>query len=559
MPSALPAEGVPEPKTSLGVFHGEVEVSVVTLFATVVDRKGHPVSGLKADDFAVFESGEPREITVFEAIDQVGLELKGHAAPPQADRTTVEEPQPGGDSVAVVFDNVRLERRARRRVLKALKNMVEPLLERGAEVMVGVVGPRFQVVESFGNDPERIAAAFDRVGDTPTTGEALKWERRGLKRDVYSGLKTANARTIQTMAQFEGLRLGFRIDAYREVEMGRALDELNRLESLIRSLADRRGRTSLIWVTENMDFRPAIGIYRRYFNRFSSFLTLDPPDLWGTERNLRQDFDRVIGAAHAAGVTVYVVDASDRDSEVMDTDFGAQDRYTATASQAAGSETKGYGFSEVMDAIEGSQYLGYGSGGGFFGNSRNFDVFVQSFVETTSTYYVIGFDRPGPVDGRARSVRLEIKQPGLRVRYPEKILDRTPEQRLTDSVVSHLIWGEGVNPLGLRAKVEAPRESDGNTVLRLVHLELPSNGLLLGDDGNGIITVVMCVGASDGTIAQPYQFRLILPVPKDSPLAVGTADVTLRTRQEADRIAIGILDELSGATSSMLIDLVSGS
>ncbi len=559
MPSVLPAEDTPEPESPSGVFHGEVEISVVTLFATVVDRKGHPVAGLKADDFSVFESGEPREITVFEAIDQVGLELKGHAAPLQADRTTVEEPQPGGDSVAVVFDNVRLERRARRRVLKALKNMVEPLLERGAEVMVGVVGPRFQVVESFGNDPERIAAAFDRVGDTPTTGEALKWERRGLKRDVYSGLKTANARTIQTMAQFEGLRLGFRIDAYREVEMGRALDELNRLESLIRSLADRRGRTSLIWVTENMDFRPAIGIYRRYFNRFSSFLTLDPPDLWGTERNLRQDFDRVIGAAHAAGVTVYVVDASDRDSEVVDIDFGAQDGYTATASQAAGAGTKGYDFSEVMDAIEGSQYLGYGSGGGFFGNSRNFDVFVQSFVETTSTYYIIGFDHPGPVDGRARSVRLEIKRPDLRVRYPEKILDRTPEQRLTDSVVSHLIWREGVNPLGLKARVEAPKDSEDTTVLRRVHLEIPSTGLLLGDDGNGIITVVMCVGASDGTIAQPYQFRLVLPVPKANPLAIGTADVTLRTRQEADRIAIGIRDELSGATSTILVNFVPGS
>ncbi len=553
--SALPDGGMPEPKApaETGVFHGELEVSVVTLYATVVDRKGHPVSGLKADDFVVFESGEPREITVFDAIDQVGLDLKGHAASTEDKEMPVEEGRPGGDSVAVVFDNVRLERRARRRVLKALKNMVEPLRQQGAEVMVGVVGPQFQVIEPFGSDPERIAAAFERVGDTPTTGGAIKGEQRGIKRDVYRGLAGANAQNIQVMAQSEGLRLGLRIDAYREVEMQRALDGLNRLESLIRSLAGRGGRTSLIWVTEDMTFRPAIGIYRRYYTRFSSFLTLDLPDLWGTERNLRLDFDRVIAAAHAAGVTIHVVDASDRDSEAMDTDFGTRDMYTATASQAAGAGTTGYDFSEVNDAIEGSQYLGYGSGGGFFGNSRNFDVFVESFVETASTYYVIGFDRSGPVDGRARSVRLEVKRPGLRVRYPEKILDRTPEQRLTDSVVSHVVWGHGVNTLGIRARVDAPKDSEDDTVLWPVHLEIPSTGLLLGDDGNALITVVMCVGASDGTIAQPHQFRLVLPVPKDNPLAVGTAEVTLRTRQEADRVVVGILDELSGATSTVLV------
>lgn len=550
----------PEVPAATGVFHGEVEVSVVTLYATVVDKKGEVVSGLKAEDFAVFESGERREITLFEAIDRTALELKGSAGQTADEETPAPEAQSGGDSVAVVFDNVRLERRARRRVLKALEKMVKPLREQGAEVMVGVMAPRFEVVLPFDVDPERISSAFEQVADTPTTGESLKSERRALKRDVYRGLTTARTQEmVEILARSEGQRLELRIDAFREIEMQRGLEGLNRIEALVRSLAGRGGRTSLIWVTEDMSFRPATDIYRRFYNRFSTFLTLDLPDMWGTERDLRQDFDRVIGAAHSAGVTVHVVDASNRDAEVTDTDFGAQDMFTTTASQAAGPSTKGYDFSEINDAIEGPQYLGYGSGGGFFGNSRNFDVFVDSFVETTATYYVIGYDRPGPGDGQAHSVRLEVKRPGLRVRHPSKILDRTPEQRLTDSVVSHLLWGAGSNPLGLHVAIDAGRGAEDGTMLWPVNLNIPVAGLSAGDDGRAVVTVVLCVAASDGTIARPQQLRLALTVPESNPEAIGAAQVTLRTRPEGEKVAVGIRDELSGATSTVSVDLTPGS
>ena len=510
---SLPVErtNVEEAASETGIFHGEVEISVVTLYATVVDKKGDAIAGLMADDFVLFEDGEKREISLFEAIDRTEVEMTTVNPVLEAEAGDGSQVQFGGDSVAVVFDNVRLERRARRRVLKSLGEMIEPLQEQGAAIMVGVVGPQFQIIQSFDSDRERIASAFELVAETPTTGGALKSERRALKRDVYRGMATANAQNAAIMAQSEGQRLEIRIDAFRELEMQRAWEGLNRLESLVRSLAGRGGRTSLIWVTEDMSFRPAIDIYRRFYNRFSSFMTLDLPETWGLERDLLREYDRVIGAAHAAGVTVHVVDASDRDSEAMDTDFGTQDPYTAVASQAVGPSTRGYDFSEVNDAIEGSQYLGFGSGGGFFGNSRDFGVFVDTFIETTSTYYVIGYDRPAPSDGQAHSIRLEVKRPGLTVRHPTKTLDRTPEQRLTDAVISNLVWNDGTNPLGFRVGVENKQIADNGAVTWPVNLEIPAAGLLPGDDGRALVTVVVCVGSSDGTMAKPQQFRLVLP------------------------------------------------
>ena len=59
LPAALVVAAAQEPPTI------KVEVTLVNLTATVLDRAGHPVAGLKKDDFIVYEDGVPQEIAVF--------------------------------------------------------------------------------------------------------------------------------------------------------------------------------------------------------------------------------------------------------------------------------------------------------------------------------------------------------------------------------------------------------------------------------------------------------------------------------------------------------------
>src|SRR5439155_21884366 len=44
-------------------------VSLVEVYANVVDSKGQPVTGLTVDDFRVSEDGEPQRITTFAAAE----------------------------------------------------------------------------------------------------------------------------------------------------------------------------------------------------------------------------------------------------------------------------------------------------------------------------------------------------------------------------------------------------------------------------------------------------------------------------------------------------------
>ena len=64
-----------------------VEVTVVEIPVTVVDRAGEPVRGLKVSDFELRDEGEKRTISYFETIDLADAALyKGKPLPPAARR-----------------------------------------------------------------------------------------------------------------------------------------------------------------------------------------------------------------------------------------------------------------------------------------------------------------------------------------------------------------------------------------------------------------------------------------------------------------------------------------
>jgi len=58
---ALPAP----PSEDEGSYKISVDVDLVVLHATVTDRKGNPVSGLREGDFQVYEGGAPQRIVIF--------------------------------------------------------------------------------------------------------------------------------------------------------------------------------------------------------------------------------------------------------------------------------------------------------------------------------------------------------------------------------------------------------------------------------------------------------------------------------------------------------------
>ncbi|HEY4590970.1 MAG TPA: hypothetical protein VIJ61_01100, partial [Thermoanaerobaculia bacterium] len=86
-------------------FKESIEVSVVNLDVYVTDKKGQPITGLKKEDFQVFEDGNPVEITNFFA-ESRGTEPAAPAASGGPGQTAPERPVSQRLRLVVFVDDV---------------------------------------------------------------------------------------------------------------------------------------------------------------------------------------------------------------------------------------------------------------------------------------------------------------------------------------------------------------------------------------------------------------------------------------------------------------------
>jgi len=63
------SSAVPPAERKGGEYKLNVDVGLVVLHATVLDKRGHIVDGLKADDFRVYEDGAAQKLSVFSHAD----------------------------------------------------------------------------------------------------------------------------------------------------------------------------------------------------------------------------------------------------------------------------------------------------------------------------------------------------------------------------------------------------------------------------------------------------------------------------------------------------------
>jgi VWFA-related protein len=587
-----PAEEVPSPETP--VFTDEVEVNVVNVYVTVVDRQGKPVIGLEADDFVIKEDGQQVEITNFSDVGSIGAGLAEADEAPSAVGTAAERVTP---QLALVFDNTSLERRQRRRVIKDLEPWIDKVTGDGGQVMVATIDPELDIVQPFTSDASFIGSALEWVVKEPSAGDSIKSSKRMLRRDMQAastvnsqpmlmdlpntsggsgggsggspggGTSSANAanafaaaaRGSQQANQFLG-----QIELIRRQEYGRLGMSLSALERLIRGLNGLPGRKDVLWIGEDLVMQPGVDVYRAFFTKFSSWsreLNLDQPEIWGSELELRREFEYLAAVAQASSVVVHSIDASDRDLEVAAADFRASDQYShATTDPRGTGATGGYDLAQFRQSNEGSQYMAGATGGSFLGGSRNFDDYFARLADLVGAYYSIGYRRPGPPDGQLHSIAVDVPGKGLQVRTHERIPNPTRDQRLADMAISRLMIGEGTNALDLRLLPGSAEATDDRRFIQEVAIAIPSNALfvqLQNDLYVGHLSVVLISNDAEGTPTPPRMMEMDMTIPPDKLNSPTLAMARLRLMMEAGatRVAVAVRDEGSGSTASALLEV----
>lgn len=542
----------------LPVFGGVVEVNLVNLFVVVSDRDGNPIVGLGRDDFEVREDGVPVEITNFEAVAPASANApSGGALAPQAPATTapaVSAPANQHSYLAILIDNPSLQRRDRRRVIGELGPTVDRLLEGGTEVMVAAADRELRIVQGFSASPSDVRDALGRLADTRSDGDALISRKRLLERDIYRAQVVVPG--TEGFSQVQAQRYLSQIEALRAQELQRVETALANLGELVRTLAGVEGRTSILWVGQDLPLQPATELYSLLYSRFSGETSLDPPETWGTEAEVVEQVRAVAGLAQGAAIAISFLDAADPDRLAGTADLGATDGLSAVA--AEGGErvaTMGYDFSGRRTTTEGERYLAGSTGGDVLAGTRNVSPFLDRVVDMMESYYSIGYTRKGEPNHELRDLEVRVRRPGARVRTQERVRSVAADERLGDVALARLQLDAGGNELGLTLGLGTPRASDRRRgEQRELAIVLPASSLVtVPVDGGAVAQLAVAIRILDaaGVPSRPQVNRGQVGVPDGAErLEFG---LPLLIPGGTRRIAVAVRDQLSGEIGSAAI------
>src|SRR4029077_18331526 len=136
----------------------KIEVNVVNVDVTVLDRHRNPAHGLTAADFEIFEDGNPQKITNFYVVEAAVPRVQGSATPVAA----VVEKRFRRKAILLV-DNIFIDKPRRDRALAQVQRFMESRFAGDYEWAIGTIGSGMRTILPFTPDKTELVAAIDRL------------------------------------------------------------------------------------------------------------------------------------------------------------------------------------------------------------------------------------------------------------------------------------------------------------------------------------------------------------------------------------------------------------
>src|SRR5258708_1995990 len=247
-----------------------VTTHMVLVDVVVTDKQGKPVTGLRAEDFALEEKGKEQKIASFTA--SAGAAPAPEPLPPGIYTNRAQYRSPGGPITVLLLDALNTafkdQAYARLQMLKFVQQQYRP----GERMAVLTLTGSLRVLQDFTSDPQILQSALQRYRPVPqefastaraTTGDggpmsasaaAASLDPAALPNNSVSadaGLRSGAAASLSSaqaaVAAFAGADVAYGQD--QRVQL-----TLTALKSIARILGGLPGRKSVIWVTGAFPF-----------------------------------------------------------------------------------------------------------------------------------------------------------------------------------------------------------------------------------------------------------------------------------------------------------------
>lgn len=377
-PSTEPQEPLPSDEDVV-----KITTNLVQVDAVITDKRGMPVTDLRADEVQIFEDGHQQKVTHFSFVAS-----ESPVAPPLTtvapDKTlgplppAKMHPEDVRRTIALVVDDLGLSFQSTNYVRSALKKFVDQQMQPGDLVAIIRTSGGIGALQQFTADKRQLYAAIERV----------KWYLNGRSSiGAFAPMQDTSQQNDQQKAFNEDFDQ-FREDAF-------SVGTLGAVGYVVKGMHELPGRKSILLISDG--FR----IYSRG----------DP------ERNYRAllALRRLIDQANRATVVIYTMNA-----------LGLQ-TLSLTAADATGEMTSDQVEKQLSDrrtaafeAQEGLNYLARETGGIAIRNNNDLSGGIRRVMEDQKGYYLIGY-RPDEATFDAKTGRRTFHKLTVKVLRPGKL------------------------------------------------------------------------------------------------------------------------------------------
>jgi VWFA-related protein len=548
----------------------KIEVRVANVDAVVTDRAGNPVPGLTKEDFELFENRLPQPIVNFFEARAEGA--SAGATTSSVDASPVSAPASAPRRVILYIDNLTLTTSERNRLIDEMKSFVTNVMRPGDEVMIATFNRVLRIPLPFTSDPAAVTAALDRVAQDVAAGETRINEALAAQQDIH-----ASGNNEQRL---------FLAKAYAQTILNDVNQSAKAVKTLMTNLAGLQGKKALVLASEGFPEQPGVEMFE-YIDKLGDEVSSrdqiqirlrKPPELAGSsgsgvaaapatlppmpgmnamrgsamvnarEFSAEKLLASIGSTANANGVTMYTIHA------------GAIDGGTSAGADRSRAISNSVVLHSRASAEAGLKSLADLTGGVASVTASKHQGIFDRIRRDLDAYYSLGY-RPIGGEGE-RAIEVRVRKPGRYVvRTRQTLVQKSPEQEMSDQVIANLLSTPRGNDLNVRISTDEAIETAQGKVRVPVKIHVPIDSLALLETNaafEGAFDVFVVVADKGGAMSPVVHRVQRVTVGKDQRENARGTDYTYSLEflmnREAARVSVAIVDANTNVMSFARLD-----
>ncbi|HEV2719644.1 MAG TPA: VWA domain-containing protein [Thermoanaerobaculia bacterium] len=365
-----------------------VNVHLVEVPVTVVDREGNPVRGLKQSDFEIYDQGKKRDITVFDPVDFASDASLKATSPlnPAARRSfllllDMSFSSPNGRAKAQEAARAFIAKTLTRRDLAAVATID---IEHGFRLLTSFTTDRNALVQAISNPKVFVSGDPLQLGALDVFTSVLPEENAATSRN--SDRNDEALANIKDIARLEA-RLN---DSYNRTRVER---QMNLLSDMARTLQAVPGRKQVVFMSEGFDARLVQGRDARAVDEAK-----DEMEQTTSGEYWKVDFDARFGSS----TTISLLDRMAHYFRGSDVVLHAIDIQGLRVQNDLQSGAR-------INSNEGLYLLAHSTGGALFQNANDLGRDFDKMMRQQEVVYVLGFRASSNTPGKFHDLKVKVK------------------------------------------------------------------------------------------------------------------------------------------------------